>query len=83
MKLNTDFFFFYLGFMARQDYFIHFEPSQSLGGRIWRSPGMKKHMTTRKQNLTCLTCDQSKAQTHSGEMTSIYSSNKICLNKKP
>ena len=41
-ELNTDFFFFYLGFMARQDSFIHFEQSQSLGGRIWRSPGMKK-----------------------------------------
>ena len=27
-----DFFFFYLGFTACQDYFTHFEPSQSLGG---------------------------------------------------
>ena len=26
------YFFFYLGFTARQDYFTHFEPSQSLGG---------------------------------------------------
>ena len=25
-------FFFDLGFTARQDYFIHFEPSQSIGG---------------------------------------------------
>ena len=25
-------FLFYLGFTARQDYFTHFEPSQSLGG---------------------------------------------------
>ena len=26
------FILFYLGFMARQDYFTHFEPSQSVGG---------------------------------------------------
>ena len=25
-------YFFYLGFTARQDYFTHFEPSQSVGG---------------------------------------------------
>ena len=30
----------------------------------------KKHMTIRKQNLACLTCDPSKARTHGGEMTS-------------
>ena len=29
---SQDFFFFYLGFTARQDYFTHFEPSQSQGG---------------------------------------------------
>ena len=30
----------------------------------------KKHLTTRKQNLACLTYDPSKARTHSSEMTS-------------
>ena len=41
---------FDLGFTARQDYVTHFEPSQ------WDIPE-KKHLTTRKQNLACLTCD--------------------------
>ena len=30
--------FFYPGFMARQDYFTHFEPSQSLGGEKTENP---------------------------------------------
>ena len=30
----------------------------------------KKHLTCRKQNLACLICDPSLAQTHSSEMTS-------------
>ena len=29
----------------------------------------KNHITTRKQNLACLTCDSSEAPIHSGEMT--------------
>ena len=32
------FFFFYLGFTARQDYFTNFEPSQYLGGAKTRDP---------------------------------------------
>ena len=44
--------------------------------RVNRKAGQKReipeknHLTTRKQNLACLTCDPSQAQTHSGEMTS-------------
>ena len=38
-------FFFYLGFTARQDYFTHFEPSQSLGGAKTGGP-REKHLTT-------------------------------------
>ena len=30
----------------------------------------KNHLTTRKQNLACLSGDPSSARTHSGEMTS-------------
>ena len=38
--------------------FIHFEPSQSLGGaKTGDSRKKKLHLTIRKQNLTCLTCD--------------------------
>ena len=55
--------------MACQDYFTHFEPSQSLGGQKREIPE-KNHLTTRKHNLACLTCDPSKARTHGGEMTS-------------
>ena len=62
-------FFFYLGFMAGQDYFTHFEPHQSLGGAKTGYPE-KNHLTIRKQNLACLTGDPSKARIHSGEMTS-------------
>ena len=61
-------FLFYLGFTAHKDYFTHFEPSQSFGGAKTGDP--KKHLTTRKQNLACLTYDPSKARTHSSEMTS-------------
>ena len=59
--------FFYLGFTARHDYFTRLEPNQSYGKR---GIPREKHLTTRKQNLACLTCDPSKARTHSGEMTS-------------
>ena len=31
----------------------------------------KKHLTIRKQNMACLTCDPSKARTHSGEMSDL------------
>ena len=34
-------YFFYLGFMACQDYFTHFEPSQSLGGAKTGDPREK------------------------------------------
>ena len=51
------------------DHFIHFEPSQSLGYAKREIPG-KNHLTTRKQNQACLTCDPSYARTHCGEMTS-------------
>ena len=37
------FFFFYLGFMARQDYFTHFEPSQSQGRAKMGDPREKLH----------------------------------------
>ena len=56
--------------MACQDYFIQFEPSQSLGGAKTGGPREKPPDPTRKQNLACLTCDPSQARTHSGEMTS-------------
>ena len=42
--------------MPRQDYFTHFEQSQSLGGAITGDP-REKQLTTRKQNLAYLTCD--------------------------
>ena len=35
------FIFFYLGFMAHQDYLTHFEPSQSLGGTKTGDPQEK------------------------------------------
>ena len=40
--------------------------------KVWQKGEIpeKNHLTNCKQNLACLTCDQSKAQTHSGEMTS-------------
>ena len=59
IKITDTFdFLFYLGFTARQNYFIHFEPSQSLGGAKLQIP-KKKHLTTCKQNMACLTCDPS------------------------
>ena len=45
-------------FTAHQDYFAYFELSQSLGGAKMGDPE-KKHLTTRKQNLACVTCDPS------------------------
>ena len=41
-------------FLFGQDYFTHFEPSQSVGGAKTEDP-KKNHLTTRKQNLACLT----------------------------
>ena len=57
-----------MGFTARQDYFTHFEPSQSVGGAKMGDPREKK--TPYKQNTACLTLDQSQARTQSDEMTS-------------
>ena len=37
---------FYLGFAARQDYFTHFEPSQSLDGARMGDPQKKKKNPT-------------------------------------
>ena len=56
------------GGTARQDYFTHFEPSQSL--RRKREIPKINHLATCKQNLACPTCDLSYAWTHIGEMTS-------------
>ena len=36
--LGLHYFFFIWGFMAHQDYFTHFEPSQSLGGAKTEDP---------------------------------------------
>ena len=44
------------GVMARQDYFTPFDPSKV---ERKREIPKKKHLTTRKQNLACLTCDPS------------------------
>ena len=69
------FFFFFFwggggggGGMVRQDYFTHFEASQSLsvaktGRGRKRNIQETLHPTIRKQNLACLTCDPSQAQT--------------------
>ena len=56
--LITFFFLFDLGFMARQDYFTRFEPSQSVGGAKMGGPPEKPpdHI---KQYLACLTCNPS------------------------
>ena len=43
-------FIFLFGFTAHQDFFTHFEPSQSLLGQRREIPE-KNHLTTRKQNL--------------------------------
>ena len=43
-------FSFYLGFMAHQDYFTHFELSQSCMGRKWEILE-KNHLTTLKQKF--------------------------------
>ena len=50
------FFSFHLGFPVRQDYFTHFELSK-LNREILEKtdPRGNKHLTTRKQNLACLT----------------------------
>ena len=52
------FFIFYLDFTARQDYFDHFELSQSVGGTKTGNP-RENHLTTHKHNLACLTYDPS------------------------
>ena len=38
-------------------------------GQKWEIPE-KNYLTTRKQNLTCLTCDPSLSRTHRGKMMS-------------
>ena len=43
---------------SRLDYFTHFEPSHLKVGRKREIPE-KKHLTTRKQNLACVTFDPS------------------------
>ena len=50
------FFSFHLGFTVPQDYFTHFELS-TLNREIREetNPRGNKHLTTRKQNLACLT----------------------------
>ena len=44
--------------------------SQTQGGTKMGDPWEENHLTTRKQNLACLTCDRSWTWTHSDEMTS-------------
>ena len=44
---------FYLGFTARQDYFTHFETSQSVDGAKTGDP-REKPPNHPKQNLVCL-----------------------------
>ena len=56
--------------MDQQDYFTHFEPSQSSGGPKMVDP-QEQPPDPHKQNLACLRCDPSKAKTHSGEMMRI------------
>ena len=51
------YFFFYLGFTARQDYFTHFEPSHLLGGAKTGDPCNDR--TTHKQDLARLKYDPS------------------------
>ena len=51
-------FFFYLGFMTCQDYFTHFEPSQSLSGAKMGDP-QEKPPDYPQADLACLTCDPS------------------------
>ena len=46
------------GSTAHQDYFIHFESSQSLDAAKRKIPKIN-HLATRKQNLACPTCDPS------------------------
>ena len=52
------YFIFDLGFPARQDYFINFEPSQSVGGAKTWDP-QEKPPDHPKQYLACLTYDPS------------------------
>ena len=56
--------------MARQDYFTHFEPSQTLGGAKTGDPREKPPEHPQAELCLSLTCDLSEAQTHSHEMTS-------------
>ena len=53
---------------ARQDYFILSRVNRKMGRK--QEIPKNNHLTTRKQNLACLTCDTSETRTHSGEMTS-------------
>ena len=63
-------FFFWFGFYGPSRLFHSFwaESNDRWGEK--REIHEKKHMTTHKQNLACLTCDPSYARTHSSEMTS-------------
>ena len=56
------FFFFLFCFLVLRAFkiiSIHFEPCQLQGGAETGDPREKKHMTTRKQNSACQTCDPS------------------------
>ena len=68
-KLNStdQFLSFDLGFTARQDYFTHLEPSQSVGEAKCEIPEKKTPIHS-EGNLACLTCDPSYARTQSGEI---------------
>ena len=64
-------FIFYLSFMAHQDYFTHFETSQSLGGVKTGDPQEKPPDPPPPASRTWLVSrDPSYTRTHSGEMTS-------------
>ena len=66
-SLNWVFIVFFFFFIWSRLFHSFWAESIVRWGEIGRSPE-KKHLTTRKQNLACLTCDPSEAQTHSGEM---------------
>ena len=65
----TQNFFFHLGFTACQDYFIHFEPSQSLGGAKMGNP-REKPPDHQQAELGLSQRLGSDPQSHSSEMTS-------------
>ena len=57
-------FFFYLGFTARQDYFTHFEPCQSINGAKTGDPREKTPDHMQAELGLSHMCE---ARTHSGE----------------